>query len=119
MQTSSRTNWPHAQERLRPILDTLFDIAGQPAFGPSMKKTWRNGARVLADELSAAGHGEARYEEFVRWAWKTHKDSFEKQGKYPLVKSPASFVYLVQRFKPKKSAREKYKSGKFADFWEE
>ena len=69
-------NFPRAEERLRPLLDTYVAIArqhtGNADFlpGPKTRRELYPAARDLAGELTAYGVGESSWGQFLWWAYR-------------------------------------------------
>ena len=105
------TNFPRAEERLRPILDNYLEyirkFKDNPHFIPShsMKKSWYPAARELAEDLAAYGIGENDWGRFTMWG------CIQMQRRELFNKTPRSLCFLVPEFKGTPEDRSKYLRG--------
>jgi hypothetical protein len=109
----ARTEFPQAEEHLRPILDALAEVAEfLPGPGTTLRGDWHAGARRLYPDLLAAGIPESEHPAFIRWAVQEMRDRFKPQP--PLIKSPGSLVFLVPIYVQARQQRMQ-----FQDFWDD
>lgn len=95
----TQTNFPHEPPRYWAILDSYLayvrmftrdeEFHPNTNLGPSMRAAWKNGARVLYEELRAQQVPESEHAEFVLWACRRLEHNALTN------KSPKSLVYLV------------------------
>lgn len=94
-----RTNWPKAEERLRPILDALEETVG---FSPQgqLRQSWIAGAREYVDNVGLRSDLVRPVAEYMR-------------DRGLVVKSPRSLIAIAMQWretlKSGESARNRYR----------
>lgn len=104
----SMTEFPNAQERVRPLLDTFLKFirewTGNPniVIADSTLKTWLPAARDLANNLDMYGVSPNDWPVAFHWMLKYATDQDEI-----VVKTPRSIVYLIPKYLSTKAKESK------------
>ena len=102
------TEFPHTQERIRPLLDGFLKFIREWTGNPSIViadstiKTWIPAARDLANNLDMYGVPPNDWDVALHWMLKYATDQDEI-----VVKTPRSIVYLIPKYLSKMAKEHK------------